>query len=283
MKKHYFRTIFNGFMMLLALALTLVGLFILGWLLWDLTAKGIQHVNWQVFTQDTPGPGGEGGLRNAMVGTLLITFWAMLMAIPIGILAGTYLAEYGRGTLLANIIRFVNDVLLSAPSIVLGVFVYAVVVQPRLLGPDTSYSAMAGSFALALIAIPIIIRTTENMLLLVPSTMREAAAALGAPRSLVITKIVYRASLSGLATGLLLSVAQLIGETAPLLFTAFGNQFWNTNMMEPMAALPPKIFEFAMSPYDTWINLAWAGAFLLTLFVLLINIITRIALRSSKS
>jgi phosphate transport system permease protein len=272
------RRLVNAFNLSLSVLVTLFGLFFLGWLLWTLFSEGAAYLDWRVFTEITPGPGdSDGGLSNAIVGTLILTFFGVLFGTPIGILAGTYLHEFGRGSKIAPVLRFINDVLLSAPSIVLGVFVYSIMVVS--LG---HFSGWAGAVSLALIVIPIVVRTTDNMLALVPDTMREAAAALGAPRWKVTTFIVYRSAASGLVTGIVLATAQIIGETAPLLFTSLGNQFWNTNMNEPMPALPLVIFNFAMSPYERWQHLAWAGALLITLTVLVMNILARFYLRGRK-
>jgi phosphate transport system permease protein len=227
-----------------------------------------------VFTEITPPPGSEGGLSNAIVGSLMLSVVGILLGAPIGIFAGTYLAEFGGGSRLTPVIRFVNDILLSAPSIILGVFIYEAIVVT-----SGHFSGWAGALALALIALPVIIRTTEDMMRLVPDTMREAAAALGTPRWKVIVTIVYRSSRAGIMTGILLAVARISGETAPLLFTALNNQFWSTSMNHPLANLPVVIFQFAMSPYESWHHLAWAGALLITFSVLVLNIFARIVLR----
>src|SRR5690349_1307273 len=218
----------------------------------------------------TPPPGGEGGLLNAIFGSAVQTLAATVIATPVGILAGTYMAEYGRGTRLTLVVRFINDVLLSAPSIVIGLFVYEVVVMPM-----GHFSAWAGCAALGIIVLPVVVRTTEDMLLLVPDSLREAAAALGAPRWMVIARVCYRAARAGMVTGVLLAVARISGETAPLLFTSLNNQFWSTDMNAPMANLPVVIFQFALSPYENWQQLAWAGALLITLSVLTLNVIAR--------
>jgi len=251
-----------------AMALGLVALL---WILFVLFSNGLSALEISLFTQDTPAPGTEGGgLRNAIVGSLMIVGLAVLVSTPIGILAGIYLTEYGDTSKTAEFTRFVTDIMLSAPSIVLGLFVYAIAVAT--VG---NFSGYAGSLALALIAIPVVMRTTENMLRLVPGSLREAAFALGAPRWKVSTMVTLRAAKSGVITGLLLAVARISGETAPLLFTALNNQFFSTNMEAPMANLPVVIFQFAMSPYDNWINLAWGGALLITLTVLALNILAR--------
>ncbi|MDP2263577.1 MAG: phosphate ABC transporter permease PstA [Hydrogenophaga sp.] len=255
-----------------AMALGLVALL---WILFVLFSNGLAALDLQLFTQDTPAPGSEGGgLRNAIVGSLMIVGLAVLVSTPIGILAGIYLSEFGDSSKTAELTRFVTDIMLSAPSIVLGLFVYAIAVAT--VG---NFSGYAGSLALSLIAIPVVMRTTENMLRLVPGSLREAAFALGAPRWKVSTLVTLRAARSGVITGLLLAVARISGETAPLLFTALNNQFFSTNMGSPMANLPVVIFQFAMSPYDNWIRLAWGGALLITLTVLVLNILARVFFR----
>lgn len=272
------RRIINIFNLTASIVATLIGLSFLFWLLWTLFSKGAHYLNWQIFTETTPGPGNPGGgLSNAIMGSLQLTFFSVVIGTPIGILAGTYLAEFGRKAWITPVIRFINDVLLSAPSIVLGVFVYEIMVVPM-----HGFSGWAGAIALALIVIPIVVRTTDNMLALVPDRLREAAAALGAPRWKVTLQIVYRSAISGLVTGVMLATARIVGETAPLLFTALGNQFWNTDMSKPVAALPLTIFNFAMGPYDRWHQLAWAGALLITLAVLAMNILARLFLRGRK-
>lgn len=253
-----------------------LGLAALMWILWTLFSKGFAALSWNLFTQDTPAPGSEGGgLRNAIVGSGLILMFSMLVATPIGILAGIYLAEYGRISKFASLTRFLTDIMLSAPSIVIGLFVYALFVVTT-----GGFSGWAGSLALALIAIPVVVRTTENMLKLVPTSLREAAFAVGAPRWQVSLKITLRAVQSGVVTGVLLAMARITGETAPLLFTALNNQFFSTNMAEPMGNLPVVIYQFALSPYDNWVNLAWGGALLIALLVLAINIGVRVAFRN---
>ncbi len=252
-----------------------LGLVVLLWILFVLVSKGLAAVDLNMFIRDTPAPGSEGGgLRNAIVGSLMMLGLTVLVSTPIGILAGIYLAEYGDQGKVAEVTRFVTDIMLSAPSIVLGLFVYAVLVAPM-----GHFSGFAGSIALSLIAVPVVMRTTENMLRLVPGSLREAAAALGAPRWKVSLTVTLRAARSGVITGLLLAVARVSGETAPLLFTALNNQFFSTDMSQPMANLPVVIFQFAMSPYDNWIRLAWAGALLITLAVLAINIVARVFFR----
>ena len=252
----------------------------LGWLVVILIAllwNGVSGLSTQVFTQMTPPPGSDGGLLNPIIGSLILTFLAVLMGTPIGILAGTYMAEYGRHAKLTTIVRFINDILLSAPSIVVGLFIYEVMVAP--LG---HFSAIAGAVALAVIVIPVVVRTTEDMLLLVPNQLREAAAALGMPRAVIVTRVAYRAARAGMITGVLLAVARVSGETAPLLFTALNNQFWSLDLNAPMASLPVVIFQFALSPYQDWQKLAWTGALIITLSVLALSITAR-ALAASRT
>jgi len=257
---------------LLAMSFGLVWLF---WILLDTIVLGLSGLNWTTLTQMTPPPNDVGGLANAMFGSLLMVVLATFVATPIGIMAGIYLAEFDTKGWLASLTRFVNDILLSAPSIVIGLFVYSVVVVRF-----KSFSGIAGVMALALIVIPIVIRTTENMLQLVPSGLREAAYALGAPKWKVIISITLRSARAGVVTGVLLAVARIAGETAPLLFTALSNQFWTSNLGEPMASLPVTIFKFAMSPYENWQKLAWAGVFIITMMVLGLNILARVLTRS---
>jgi phosphate transport system permease protein len=260
----------NSITMVLSLAATAFGLgwlvLILGTLLWE----GFSGLSLRVFTEMTPPPGATGGLLNAILGSLVLTFLAVLIGTPIGILAGTYMAEYGRHSQLTQVVRFINDILLSAPSIVVGLFIYEVMVYPM-----GHFSGWAGAVALAVIVIPVVVRTTEDMLMLVPDTLREAAASIGLPRALMITRIAYRAAKAGMITGVLLAVARISGETAPLLFTALNNQFWSTNMNAPMASLPVVIFQFALSPYKDWQALAWTGALIITLAVLALSITAR--------
>ena len=262
----------------LALALSLLamafGVFWLVWILWETLRLGIGGLSLALFTEMTPPPNEAGGLANAIFGSAMMVALAALVGTPIGIMAGVYLAEYAPGGLLAGITRFVNDILLSAPSIVIGLFVYTVVVARF-----KSFSGYAGVMALALIVIPVVIRTTENMLLLVPASLREAAYALGSPKWKVISRITLKAARAGVITGVLLAVARIAGETAPLLFTALNNQFWNANLASPMASLPVTIFKFAMSPYENWQQLAWAAVFLITLAVLALNILARVLTR----
>ena len=267
----------NRIMMGLSLAATLMGLawlvVILAVLLWE----GLSGLSLAVFTEMTPPPGGTGGLLNPIVGSLMLTILAVLIGTPIGILAGTYMAEYGRHDRLTSVVRFINDILLSAPSIVVGLFIYEVMVAPM-----GHFSGLAGAVALAVIVIPVVVRTTEDMLILVPNELREAAAALGAPRAFVITTVCYRAAKAGMITGVLLATARISGETAPLLFTALSNQFWSSNLNAPMASLPMVIFQFALSPYKDWQMLAWTGALIITFTVLSLSIIARALAASRK-
>ncbi len=271
------RRLYNYGVLMAAVLTTLFGLFWLIWLLLTLFKHGLTHLNPSVFIEATPPPGNSGGLANAIVGSLILTGLGVMIGAPVGVLAGTYLSEYAQKSKIAPAIRFVNDVLLSAPSIILGVFIYEIVVVPT-----GHFSAWAGGLALALITLPIIVRTTEDMLKLVPNAVREAAYALGTPRWKVIVDIVYRAARGGILTGILLAVARITGETAPLLFTALNNQFWSRGLNEPIANLPVVIFQFAMSPYETWQHLAWAGALLITMSVLLLNIVVRSFLNGPK-
>jgi phosphate transport system permease protein len=265
----------NQIGLVLSMVAMTLGLAALLWILVVLFGNGLAALDWAIFTNDTPAPGSEGGgLRNAMVGSLMIVGLAVLVSTPVGILAGIYLTEFGDTSKTAEFTRFITDIMLSAPSIVLGLFVYAIAVAT--VG---NFSGYAGSLALSLIAIPVVMRTTENMMRLVPGSLREAAFALGAPRWKVTTMVTLRAARSGVITGLLLAVARISGETAPLLFTALNNQFFSTDLSRPMANLPVVIFQFAMSPYENWIRLAWAGALIITLTVLLLNILARIFFR----
>jgi phosphate transport system permease protein len=254
----------------LSLAATLFGL---GWLviiLGTLLYEGFSGLSLAVFTEMTPPPGAKGGLLNPIIGSLVMTGLAVLIGTPIGILAGTYMAEYGRHERLTSVVRFINDILLSAPSIVIGLFIYEVMVYPM-----GHFSGWAGAVALSVIVIPVVVRTTEDMLTLVPDTLREAAASIGLPRSLMIMRIAYRAAKAGMITGVLLAVARISGETAPLLFTALNNQFWNSNLNAPVASLPVVIFQFALSPYKDWQALAWTGALIITMAVLALSITAR--------
>ncbi|MGB7543394.1 MAG: phosphate ABC transporter permease PstA [Burkholderiales bacterium] len=272
----YARRLFvNRFNLVVSLFAMLFGLFWLGWILYTLFAAGLGAVGPELFLQMTPPPGNSGGLLNAIAGSLLMSAAGAALGTPIGIMAGIYLAEFGGRGWLAPVTRFINDILLSAPSIIIGLFIYAAYVVR--VG---HFSAWAGTFALAVIVIPVVIRTTENMLRLVPDSLREAAAALGAPQWKVIALVTVRAAKAGIVTGVLLAIARISGETAPLLFTALNNQFWSVDMNRPMANLPVVIFQFAMSPYDDWQKLAWAGALLITLGVLALNILARVFFRN---
>jgi phosphate transport system permease protein len=272
------RRIKNAIALSLALAATAFGLFWLVWILWTALINGIAAINWPLFSQMTPAPGADGGLLNAFFGSLVMSFLAILIGAPIGVAAGTYLAEYTRKSAFGETIRFVNDILLSAPSIVLGLFVYTIVV--RTMG---HFSGLAGALALALIVIPVVVRTTDEMLQLVPNTMREAALSLGVPQWKMTMQVLYRAALSGIVTGILLALARISGETAPLLFTALNNQYWSTDFTQPMASVPVVIFQYAMSPYDSWHALAWAGAFMVTLFVLILSLVSRAVLLRKRT
>jgi phosphate transport system permease protein len=264
------RRIVNNVAIAAAVGATGLGLFWLAAILWTLLSNGIAALGVDIFTKMTPPPGSDGGLLNALYGSALMTLIGMLIGAPFGILAGTYLAEYGRSSRVSEVIRFINDILLSAPSIIIGLFVYEIMVVPM-----RHFSGWAGAVALAIIAVPIVLRTTENMLNLVPASLREAAAALGTPQWKVITMVSYRAALQGLLTGVLLAVARISGETAPLLFTALNNQFWSTDLNAPMANLPVVIFQFALSPYEDWQRLALGGALIITVVVLSLNIAAR--------
>jgi phosphate transport system permease protein len=261
----------NAAVMTLALAATALGILWLVLILYTLLANGLGALSPRLFLETTPPPGSEGGLWNAIYGSLVMTVCGTLIGAPVGILAGTFLAEYGAGSRIAPVIRFINDILLSAPSIIVGLFVYEVVVIRM-----GHFSAWAGSIALGILVVPVVVRTTEDMLSLVPSALREAAAALGAPKWRVIVFIAYRAAVQGMLTGVMLAVARIAGETAPLLFTALNNQFFSTDMNAPMANLPVVIFQFAMSPYADWQSLAWGGALLITLAILVLNIAARL-------
>jgi len=262
--------------LVLSVAAAGFGLMFLGLILYTLLVQGFGGISLKVFTENTPPPGSDGGLLNAMIGSVVMSVLAVAVGTPVGILAGTYLAEYGRHTRLASAIRFFNDILLSAPSIVIGLFIYELLVIQM-----GHFSAIAGAASLAVIVIPVVVRTTENMLLLVPNSLREAGTALGAPMSFVIRSVTWRAARAGIVTGALLAVARISGETAPLLFTALNNQFGSWNLNAPMASLPAVIFQFAMSPYEDWHRLAWAGALLVTLAVLSLSIAARV-MESSK-
>jgi phosphate transport system permease protein len=273
---HAKRKLVNAVALTLALAAMAFGLFWLIWILIETVRLGIGGVAISLFTEMTPPPQAEtGGLANAIFGSVVMVTLATMLGTPIGVLAGIYLAEYGRGSWLASTTRFINDILLSAPSIVIGLFIYAVVVAR--IG---SFSGFAGILALALIVIPVVIRTTENMLSLIPNALREAAYALGTPKWRVVMTVTLKAARAGVMTGILLAFARIAGETAPLLFTALSNQFWTSDLSQPMASLPVTIFKFAMSPYENWQKLAWAGVFLITLGVLVLNILARTFLRN---
>jgi phosphate transport system permease protein len=264
----------NAVALTLSLAAMVFGLVWLVWILWDTVRLGVGGLSWATLTQMTPPPNEAGGIANAIYGSFLMVTLATFVATPVGILAGIYLAEYDTGGWLGNTTRFVNDILLSAPSIVVGLFIYAVIVAQF-----RQFSGWAGVAALALLVVPVVIRTTENMLLLIPAGLREAAYALGTPKWKVIVSITLRAARAGVVTGILLAVARISGETAPLLFTALSNQFWTSSLSEPMASLPVTIFKFAMSPYENWQQLAWAGVFLITAAVLALNILARVLTR----
>ena len=254
----------------LAILATIFGLFWLVWIMWTTLTKGLASINLALFTQMTPPPGDEGGMLNAFFGSIVMSLMGIALGAPIGVLAGTYLAEYSQKSWIGETVRFINDILLSAPSIVLGLFVYTLVVAQM-----GHFSALAGSIALAFIVLPVVVRTTDEMLRLVPAQMREAALSLGVPQWKVILQVLYRSSLPGIATGILLALARISGETAPLLFTALNNQYWTTDLNAPMANVPVVIFQYAMSPYESWHTLAWAGAFILTLFVLAVSLVAR--------
>jgi len=272
------RRLRNKVAMSLSLGATIFGLawlvLILGELLWE----GFSGLSLKVFTEMTPPPGAAGGLLNPIMGSLVMTVLAVVIGTPLGILAGTYMAEYGRYDKLSSVVRFINDILLSAPSIVIGLFVYEIMVAQM-----GHFSGWAGAVALAVIVVPVVVRTTEDMLTLVPDTLREAAASIGLPRSLMIKKVAYRAARAGMITGVLLAVARISGETAPLLFTALNNQFWSTDMNAPVASLPVVIFQFALSPYKDWQQLAWTGALIITLAVLALSITARLLAGQRKS
>ena len=272
--KYQQRKRLNQLALTLSMAAMLFGVFWLVWILWETIRLGVGGLSLALFTEMTPPPNEAGGLANAIFGSLVLVAMATLVGTPIGVLAGVYLAEYGRQGVLASTTRFVNDILLSAPSIVIGLFVYTMVVAQF-----RSFSAWAGIVALALIVVPVVIRTTENMLILVPASLREAAYALGTPKWKVIIMVTLRAARAGVITGVLLAVARIAGETAPLLFTALNNQFWTSDLSKPMASLPVTIFKFAMSPYENWQQLAWAGVFLITVAVLALNILARFITR----
>jgi len=278
MQRYQRRKRVNALALGLSLAAMAFGVFWLIWILWETVRLGFDGLAWTVFTESTPPPQADvGGLANAIVGSFMMVGGATLVGTPIGVMAGIYLVEYGRDTRLGKVTNFINDILLSAPSIVIGLFVYSLVVARM-----KSFSGYAGVLALALIVIPIVVRQTENMLALIPNALREAAYALGTPKWKVISSITLKAARSGVITGVLLALARIAGETAPLLFTALSNQFFTANLAEPMASLPVTIFKFAMSPYENWQKLAWAGVFLITLGVLVLNIIARVFFREKN-
>ena len=265
------RRVTNGIALLMACATAAFGLLFLGWILWTLLSKGLPGINLDLFTKMTPPPMQEGGLANAFFGSAVMCALAIAIGTPLGVAAGTWLAEYGNARKAGTVVRFVNDILLSAPSIVLGLFVYTLYVMQT----GGNFSAFAGALSLAFIVLPVVIRTTDEMLRLVPVQMREAALALGVPQWKVIVQVLYRSAMAGIVTGILLALARISGETAPLLFTAFGNQYWNSNVFQSMASVPVVMNQFAGSPYESWQVLAWAGALVLTLFVLLVSLSAR--------
>ncbi|AKT30237.1 phosphate ABC transporter permease PstA [Pseudomonas syringae pv. actinidiae] len=275
----------NKIAMVLSCGATAFGLLWLVWILLTTIIKGIDALNLQLFTGMTPPPGTEGGLANAFYGSVLMSGIGLLIGTPIGLMAGIWLAEFARYTKLGNTVRFINDILLSAPSIVLGLFVYTVVVLPlnAVTGHQVGFSALAGALALALLVIPVVVRTTDEMMQLQPSTMREAALALGVPQWKLTLQIVLRAAKAGVVTGVLLALARITGETAPLLFTAFGNQFWSSDLLKPIASVPVVVFQYAMSPFEDWHSLAWAGALVMTLFVLILSLLSRLILLRNRA
>jgi phosphate transport system permease protein len=272
------RRLINAVNLTISMLAMAFGLFWLTWILWTLLRQGLGGLDVQLFTQMTPPPGSQGGLLNAIMGSFAMTMVAALIGTPVGILAGVYLAEFGQRSWLASATRFINDILLSAPSIVIGLFIYEIMVAQM-----GHFSGWAGAVSLAVIVVPVVVRTTEDMLILVPDTLREAAASIGLPRALMITKVAYRAARAGMITGVLLAVARISGETAPLLFTALNNQFWSLNFNAPVASLPVVIFQFALSPYKDWQKLAWTGALIITLAVLALSIIARILAAQRKT
>jgi len=272
------RALVNRLALVLSCAAALFGLFFLFWILWTTVSRGMAGINLALFTQMTPPPMEQGGLLNAFFGSAVMCLLAILIGTPLGIAAGTWLAEYAGARRIGTVIRFVNDILLSAPSIVLGLFVYTIVVAQM----GGSFSALAGAIALAFIVLPVVVRTTDEMLRLVPSQMREAALSLGIPQWKVIGQVLYRSASAGIVTGILLALARISGETAPLLFTAFGNQYWSTDLTRPMASVPVVMNQFAGSPYESWQVMAWAGALVLTAFVLLLSLLARAILLRNK-
>ena len=272
------RRLLNAVAQVASCLAALVGLAFLAWILWTLVAKGIAGIDWQLFSQDTPPPMAEGGLRNALFGSAVMCGMAILIGAPLGVAAGTWLAEYGSRSRAATAVRFVNDILLSAPSIVLGLFVYTLLVMQG----GGNFSAIAGAVALAFIVLPVVVRTTDEMLRLVPAQMREAALSLGVPQWKVTLQVLYRSASAGIVTGILLALARISGETAPLLFTAFGNLYWSSDITRPMASVPVVMYQFAGSPYESWQSLAWAGALVLTLFVLVVSLLARALLLRNR-
>ena len=272
------RRVVNSVALLMGCATALFGLFFLGWILWTLLSKGLPGINIDLFTKMTPPPMQQGGLLNAFFGSFVMCVMAIAIGTPLGIAAGTWLAEYGNARKAGTVVRFVNDILLSAPSIVLGLFVYTLYVMQT----GGNFSAFAGALALAFIVLPVVVRTTDEMLRLVPVQMREAALSLGIPQWKVTVQVLYRSASAGIVTGVLLALARISGETAPLLFTAFGNQYWNTNIFQPMASVPVVMNQFAASPYESWQVLAWAGALVLTVFVLLVSLGARALLLRNR-
>jgi len=268
----------NGLAIVLGILTACFGLFFLGWILWTLASKAIGGINWALFTQMTPPPMQEGGLLNAFFGSAVMCAIAIAIGTPLGVAAGTWLSEYGRARRAGTVVRFVNDILLSAPSIVLGLFVYTLIVMQT----GGRFSALAGAIALAFIVLPVVVRTTDEMLQLVPVQMREAALSLGVPQWKVIVQVLYRSASAGIVTGILLALARISGETAPLLFTAFGDQYWNANVLQPMASVPVVMYQYAGSPYESWQQLAWSGAFVLTVFVLLVSLSARALLLRNR-
>ena len=273
------RVIVNRIAILLSCAAAVFGLFFLAWILWTTISKGIGGINIALFTQNTPPPQEAGGLANAFYGSMMMCGLAIAIGTPIGIAAGTWLAEYAGARRIGLVIRFVNDILLSAPSIVLGLFVYTLIVAQT----GGGFSAIAGAIALAFIVLPVIVRTTDEMLRLVPSQMREAALSLGVPQWKVIVQVLYRGAAPGIVTGIILALARISGETAPLLFTSFGNQYWSTDLTQPMASVPVVMNQFTASPYENWQTLAWAGALVLTFFVLVLSLLARAILSRNQS
>ena len=265
------RRLGNAVAMVLACAAAAFGLLFLGWILWTLVANGLSGIDWALFSQSTPPPMAEGGLKNAFFGSAVMCLMAILIGTPLGIAAGTWLSEFAAASRIGAAVRFVNDILLSAPSIVLGLFVYTLLVQQA----GGNFSAIAGAIALAFIVLPVVVRTTDEMLRLVPGQMREAALSLGVPQWKVTVQVLYRSAMPGIVTGVLLALARISGETAPLLFTAFGNQYWSADITRPMASVPVVMYQFAGSPYTSWQDIAWAGALVLTLFVLLTSLVAR--------